>query len=211
MKIDGRTLTPEDSRYASVTNYCWWNGEARFRPYYNVGHVFETREAFAKQVIRDYPHGLPPAEIKGFVYTHGTGCAIGGDGFGWIHLDQLERFWTRFPHIGGVWFGENVELGSNVTIDRGAIGDTEIGDGVKMDNGVHIGHNAQIGRNTLITAHAIVGGSAVVGRDCYLGLGSIIKNHVKVGNGVTIGMGAIILEDVPNGETWIGNPGRKLR
>ena len=210
MKIDGKVLTPAPSNRAGPNNYCWWNGDVKFEPRGNPGHIFETKEDFAVQLIRDYPDG-ETIKITGSPTQMGIGSVVGGKGFGWVQLNPLQQFWTRFPHIGGVWFGSNVELGSNVTIDRGALGDTEIGSGVKIDNGVHIGHNAWIGKNTLITAHAVIGGSAIIGEDCWIGLGAIIKQHVTVGAGATIGMGAIILEDVPAGETWVGNPGRKLR
>lgn len=212
MKIQtNRELTPATSQVSGPDNYCWWNGEYSTEPHESAGYVFRDKATFARQVYADYPDRLPEPIISGSVYTHGLGCVVGGDGFGWVKLDKLERFWTRFPHIAGVTFGDNVELGSNVTIDRGVLEDTYIDNGVKIDNGVHVGHNVLIGRNTRIAAHAIIGGGAIIGADCWIGLGAIIKEHVTVGRGATIGMGAIILEDVPAGETWVGNPAHKLR
>ena len=208
MRINDDTLTPTTSLLADSFNYCYWNGEERYQPCHHAGFIFTDKEAFAAQVIRDYPLGRV-LQVEGSAWDHGEGCVIGGPGFGWVALGK-ESKWIRFPHIGNVWFGHNVELGSNVTIDRGAIGDTEIGSGVKIDNGVHIGHGAYIGRNTLITAHAIIGGSVSIGVDCWIGLGAIIKEHVRVGDGAFIGMGAIVLKDVPAGETWVGNPAHRL-
>jgi UDP-3-O-[3-hydroxymyristoyl] glucosamine N-acyltransferase len=203
-------LTPRISTLAGPENYCYWNGEERYEPPRDTGHVFRDKVAFARQIMKDYPNGRD-LDLQGWPTKVGLACAIGQDGFGWIHLDALQRFWTRFPHIGGIWFGENVELGSHVTIDRGAIGSTIIGSGVKIDNGVHVGHNAVIRDHTLVTAHAVIGGSAHIGRDCWIGLGAIIREHITVGNGATIGMGAVVVKDVPAGETWVGNPARKLR
>lgn len=211
MKIQtDKELTPSTSEVAGADNYCYWNGEQKTAPG-GAGYVFRDKAAFARQVYADYPDGLPEPVISGQTYKHGENTVVGGEGFGWVKTDKLERYWTRFPHIAGVTFGYNVELGSNVTIDRGALEDTLIGQGVKIDNGVHVGHNVVIGRNTRIAAHAIIGGGAVIGAECWIGLGAIIKEHVRVGVGATIGMGAIILENVPPGETWAGNPGHKLR
>ncbi len=207
MRLNDLELTPAPSKRAGPSNYCWWNEEPRYQPLGNPGWVFLTKEGMADQIREDYPDGRRPI-ITGEPATIGEGTVIGGDGFGW--LKGLVG-WQRFPHIGGVWFGFNVEIGSNVTIDRGALADTEIGTGVKIDNGVHIGHSAWVGKDTLITAHAILGGSTTIGFDCWIGLGAIIKEHVVIGDGAIIGMGAIVLEDVPAGETWVGNPARKLR
>ncbi len=207
MRLDELELTPAPSKRAGPDNYCWWNGGIRYQPHGNPGWVFRTKETMAEQIREDYPDGTTPV-ISGEPATIGEGTVIGGDGFGWL---KAKQGWKRWPHIGGVWFGFNVEIGSNVTIDRGSIGDTEISTGVKIDNGVQIGHGAWVGKNTLITAHAILGGSTQIGADCWIGLGAIIKEHVHIGDGVTIGMGAIVLQDVPDNEVWVGNPARKLR
>ncbi len=204
-------MTPDISRFAGPDNYCYWNGDPRHEPPEDAGKVYRDKAEFAQRIIDDHPNGLPGPIIGGQEYFHGEGCVIGGPGFGWVMLDKLERFWNRFPDIGGVWFGASVELGSNITIDRGSIRDTTIGPGVKIDNGVHVGHNAFIGANTRIAAHAIIGGSAVIGTKCWIGLGAIIKEQLVIGDGATIGMGAIVLKDVRAGETWVGNPARKLR
>ena len=121
--LNNLELTPAPSKRAGPGNYTWWNGEVRYTPLGNPGWVFKTKEGMAEQIIEDYPNGRP-ALISG-TPIRGPGTVIGGDGFGWIYLDKLKRHRTRFPHIGGVWFGFNVEIGSNVTIDRGALGDTE--------------------------------------------------------------------------------------
>jgi UDP-3-O-[3-hydroxymyristoyl] glucosamine N-acyltransferase len=202
-------LTPAVSTEAGPDNYCYWNGEDKWKPASNVGRFFRSKAMFAEQVYKDYPDGLPEAKITGWPVETGSYVVIGQDGFGWFH-PTIRMHWKRFPHIGGVTFGDEVEVGSHVTIDRGAIGDTYIGTGVKIDNGVHIGHNAIIGANTLITAHAVIGGSAILGQGVYVGLGAVIKNHIYVGPYATIGMGAVVVKDVPYGETWVGNPAAEL-
>ncbi len=209
MRFEGSLLQPAESRRAGPGNYTWWNKSEKYEPLGPVGFMFTNKEAFANQILLDFPDGRE-VNILGAPYTHGTGCAIGGPGFGWVELGDDKSQWTRFPHIGNVWFGREVELGSNVTIDRGAIGDTEIGSGVKIDNGVHVGHSAYIGGSTRIAAHAIIGGSVGIGIDCWIGLGAIIKQHLTIGNSAIIGMGAIVLKDVPAGETWVGNPAHRL-
>ena len=212
MMLNEDYLTPAPSNRAGPNNYTWWNGEEeRFRPLiHEPGFIFPTKEGFAAQIMKDYPEGRE-VEIHGSSYSHGFHTVVGGDGFGWIRLGAKHGPWTRWPHIGGVWFGKGVELGSNVTIDRGQLGDTEIASGVKIDNGVHIGHGAWIGHNTRIAAHAVIGGSAIVAEECWIGLSAVIKQHVVIGAGAIIGMGAVVLKDVGAGETWVGNPARKLR
>lgn len=206
MQVNGNTLTPASRAKAKKLHYTWFNGEGDYP--YSAGYVFDgadAKENFARQVYADHLNRLPAAHIEGNPYTIGEGTVIGGKGFGWFGNPPI-----RFPHIGGVRIGYEVELGSNVTIDRGALDDTVIGDHVKIDNGVHVGHNATIGERSILTAHCIIGGSATVGKDCWIGLGAIIKNQVTIGDGVTVGMGAIVLRDVPDGVTIVGNPARIL-
>lgn len=142
------------------------------------------------------------------LFICGKNCVIGGPGFGYEFEEDGTPF--RIPHLGNVVIGENVELGSNVCIDRAVVGSTVICDNVKIDNLVHIAHNAKIGRNTLIVAGAVIGGSVEIGENCFIGMNASIKQKVKIGNRVTIGAGAVVLKDVPDGETWVGNPAKKL-
>lgn len=198
----GRTLTPAASDAATATNYTWHNGIRNYP--HRAGYVFTSKEAIAEQIYDDYPEGVPVG-IWNTPTIMGAGCVIGGNGFGWYGDPP-----KRFPHIGGVVFGKDVELGSNVTIDRGALGDTTILDNVKIDNGVHVGHNARIGRNSILTAHCIIGGSANIAEKVWVGLGAIIKNQITVGAGATIGMGAIVVKNVEPGVTVVGNPARPM-
>ncbi|RJQ38237.1 hypothetical protein C4559_02065 [Candidatus Microgenomates bacterium] len=136
-------------------------------------------------------------------------AVIGGIGFGFRKNDQGVQ--KRLTHIGGVTIGDNVEIGSFSTIDRGVLSNTIIGSDVKIDSHVHIAHNVIIGDGTLITAGVIVGGSAVIGKKCFIGINSSIRDHVKIGNNVFVGMGSVVVSDIPSNVTIIGNPARILK
>lgn len=130
-------------------------------------------------------------------------------GFGY---EWNETTWTPIRHTGKVLICENVTIHSGANIVRGTADDdfTIIGSGTKIDYGVHVAHNVKIGRNCLIITGSIIGGSVTIGNNCYLGIGCMIKNKVKIGNNVKIGMGAVVLKDIPDNETWVGNPAKKL-
>lgn len=135
-------------------------------------------------------------------------CSLGHDGFGWVRDENGELI--KMPHAGNIVIGKEVSLGAFVCIDRAVVGSTIIDDGTKIDNLVHVGHGAKIGKHCLIVAGAVLGGSCEIGDYSYIGMGALIKNKIKVGKNCTIGMGAVVTKDVPDGETWVGNPARKL-
>ncbi|MFT5395333.1 MAG: UDP-3-O-[3-hydroxymyristoyl] glucosamine N-acyltransferase [Gammaproteobacteria bacterium] len=111
------------------------------------------------------------------------GVVIGADGFG---LAQENGQWLKIPQIGSVTLGDCVEVGANTTIDRGAIGDTIISDGVKIDNQVQIGHNAFVGENTAIAGCVALAGSASIGKRCQIGGASSINGHIVITDDVII-------------------------
>ena len=111
------------------------------------------------------------------------GAVIGGDGFGFA---PDRPAWVKVPQIGGVVLGDDVDIGCNTTIDRGAIGDTEVGNGVKLDNQIQIGHNVKIGEHTVMAACTGVSGSAVIGKRCILGGLSGIAGHIRIGDDVVV-------------------------
>lgn len=152
-------------------------------------------------------HGFQEEAPGPFISPYGT--VIGKDGFGYEWDGEKH---VKFPHLGDVIIGKDVEIGANTCIDRAALeGEfTVIGDGTKIDNLVHIAHNVKIGEGCLIVAGSVIGGSCVIGDRCYIGIGAMIKNKVKIGNDVTIGMGAVVLKDVPDGWTVVGNPAKRL-
>ena len=134
---------------------------------------------------------------------------IGSDGFGYQRNE--DGSFEKFPHIGGVIIEDDVEIGANTCIDRGALGNTIIRNGAKIDNLVHIAHNVVIGRNTAVIANAMIGGSAVVGENTWIAPSASIRDQVTIGNNVTIGMSSLVTKSIPDDEVWIGSPAKKLR
>jgi UDP-3-O-[3-hydroxymyristoyl] glucosamine N-acyltransferase len=123
------------------------------------------------------------------------GAVLGADGFG--HAADSGGY-VRVPQIGSVVLGNDVDVGANTTIDRGAIGDTVIGDGVKIDNQVQVGHNVRIGEHTVIAACAGISGSAVIGRRCMLGGMVGVVGHLEICDDVAV-----------TGRTMVSSPIRR--
>ncbi len=138
----------------------------------------------------------------------GANGTIGLPGFGY-EKDASGSYW-RFPHVGRVVIEDDVEIGSNTCIDRGAIGDTVIGQGSKIDNLVHLAHNVVVGRNVLVIANSMVGGSASIDDDVWLAPSVALMNQIRIGRGATVGLGAVVLKDVPAGAVVVGNPAKAL-
>jgi UDP-3-O-[3-hydroxymyristoyl] glucosamine N-acyltransferase len=109
---------------------------------------------------------------------------LGADGFGFA---PDRGRWEKIEQLGRVVVGDDVEIGANTCIDRGALGDTVIGDGVKIDNLVMIGHNVRIGEHTAIAGCVGIAGSASIGAHCMLGGGSGVNGHVTITDHVVIG------------------------
>lgn len=140
-----------------------------------------------------------------------AGCVIGADGFGFA-LDESRRY-VKFPQVGTVEIGNDVEIGANTCIDRAALGVTRIGDGVKLDNQVHIGHNCQIGNHVVIAAQTGLSGGVTVGDYAIIGGQVGIGDKARIESGAVIGSGAGILTSkiVRAGEPVWGTPARPLR
>jgi UDP-3-O-[3-hydroxymyristoyl] glucosamine N-acyltransferase len=132
-----------------------------------------------------------------------AGSVIGSDGFGFIRVKEKH---VKIPQIGKVEIEDNVEIGAGNTIDRGALGTTRIGKGVKTDNMVHIAHNVVVGENTLLVAQAAISGSAEIGRDVIVGGQVGIGDHVKVGDGTMIGPQSGVAKSLGPGEVVAGTP-----
>ena len=112
-----------------------------------------------------------------------SGVVLGGDGFG---IAQDRDGWIKIPQLGGVLVGDDVEIGANTTIDRGAIEDTVIEDGVKLDNQIQIGHNVRIGAHTAIAGCVGVSGSTTIGKRCLIGGQVGIAGHLEVADDVAV-------------------------
>lgn len=111
------------------------------------------------------------------------GVIIGGDGFGFA---PEKGRWVKVPQVGSVRVGPDVEIGANTTIDRGAIEDTVIEEGVKLDNQIQIGHNVRVGAHSVIAGCTGISGSTIIGRGCIIGGAVGIAGHITIGDGVTI-------------------------
>jgi UDP-3-O-[3-hydroxymyristoyl] glucosamine N-acyltransferase len=136
------------------------------------------------------------------------GCKVGLKGFGFIPLKEKN---LRFPHIGKVLLGDNVELGANCTIDRGSIGDTVIGKNTFLDNQVHVAHNIKIGDNCMIAGQVGFAGSSVIGDNVSIGGQAGISGHLKIGNNVKIAGGSGVIKDIPEGTVVMGYPAVPLK
>ncbi|MDR1742179.1 MAG: UDP-3-O-(3-hydroxymyristoyl)glucosamine N-acyltransferase [Synergistaceae bacterium] len=131
--------------------------------------------------------------------------AIGCDGFGFLPgPDGL----VKIPQIGGVEVGDDVEIGACCAIDRGAIGDTVVGDGTKIDNHVQIGHNVKIGRHCVICAMSGIAGSSVVEDGVTIAVQVGVTDHARIGAGATLAGRAGVTNDVPPGLVVSGFPAR---
>jgi len=117
---------------------------------------------------------------RGLVHA---GAVIGSDGFGFAHDRGT---WVKVPQLGAVVIGDDVEIGANTSIDRGAVEDTVIEDGVKLDNQIQVAHNVRVGAHTAIAGCVGVAGSAVIGKHCAIGGGAGILGHLEIADGTTV-------------------------
>jgi UDP-3-O-[3-hydroxymyristoyl] glucosamine N-acyltransferase len=147
------------------------------------------------------------AVIGDRVILHG-GVRIGQDGFGFAMGPGGHM---KVPQIGRVLIEDDVEIGANSTIDRGALKDTIIGRGTKIDNLVQIGHNVIVGRNCVLVAQVAIAGSTELGDFVVMGGQSGASGHIKLGAGVQIAGTSSVKDSVPAGERWAGTPAQPLR
>lgn len=135
-----------------------------------------------------------------------AGAVIGEPGFGY-ERDE-DGHWAPKAHDYGVYIGEGVHVGANACIDRGSWRNTVIFAGARIDNLVHVAHNVLIGRDAVVVAQAMLGGSVCVGAGAWIGPSASVMQRVKIGDRALVGMGAVVLKDVPNNVTVVGNPAR---
>lgn len=138
-----------------------------------------------------------------------AGCIIGSDGLGHVRNENDE--YEQFPHIGGVVIEDDVEICGNACIERGALGNTIIKKGAKIDNLVLVGHNVLVGSHTGIAANTMIAGSTVIGDYSWIAPCCDIRDYIKIGSRVFIGLGSTVTKDVPDGETWVGSPARLFK
>jgi UDP-3-O-[3-hydroxymyristoyl] glucosamine N-acyltransferase len=154
----------------------------------------------------------PGTTLGDRVLVH-CGAVLGSDGFGFVRDPQTGAY-EKFPQIGRLEIGDDVEIGANCTLDRGALDATVIGGGTKLDNLVHVGHNVRIGRNVVIAAQTGISGSAVIEDNAVIAGQVGIADHVTIGEGVILGAQC----GVPSnkiirgpGELFWGTPARPIK
>ena len=166
-----------------------------------------SRLDFIREQAKKKP--LAANVIVGRNFKHGSNVSIGGDGFGFEKNEQGE--YEFMQHFGDVYIGDDVKIGSNTCIDRGAVEHTQIGNGTKIDNLVHIAHGVKIGDNCLIVAGTVICGSTEIGGNTYIGANVTIREHLKIGQNVYIGMGSVVTKDIPANQMWYGNPAKFIK
>lgn len=122
-----------------------------------------------------------------------SGVVIGADGFGFA---QSPQGWEKIEQLGGVWIGDDVEIGANTCVDRGALDDTVIEDGVKLDNLIQIGHNVRVGAHTAMAGCVGVAGSARIGRRCTIGGGAVVLGHLELVDDVHISAASVVTRSI---------------
>jgi UDP-3-O-[3-hydroxymyristoyl] glucosamine N-acyltransferase len=131
-----------------------------------------------------------------------SGVVIGADGFGFAREATGE--WVKIAQTGRVVIGDDVEIGANTTIDRGALEDTVIEEGVKLDNQIQVGHNVRIGAHTAIAGCVGIAGSAKIGARCTIGGAAVILGHLSLADGVNVSAGTLIGKSIPQAGNYTG-------
>lgn len=137
-----------------------------------------------------------------------AGTVIGSDGFGYVQDGGIHR---KVPQIGNVIVHDDVEIGANVTVDRGALGPTVIGKGTKIDNLVQIAHNVNIGEHCIVVAQVGISGSTRLGNFVVIAGQVGLAGHLKIGNRVTVAAQSGVMNNIPDGEKWFGTPAQPDR
>jgi UDP-3-O-[3-hydroxymyristoyl] glucosamine N-acyltransferase len=142
----------------------------------------------------------PGCRIGARAIVH-AGAVIGADGFG---IAEEDGRWVKIPQVGGVRIGDDVEIGANTTIDRGAMDDTVIGDGVKLDNQIQIGHNCRVGAHTAMAGCVAVAGSAQIGSHCTIGARALILGHLSICDHAHVSADTVISHPIRKPGTYTG-------
>jgi UDP-3-O-[3-hydroxymyristoyl] glucosamine N-acyltransferase len=149
----------------------------------------------------------PSSELGNRVRIH-SGTVVGSDGFGYVQDSGVHR---KVPQIGSVMIRDDVEIGANVTLDRGALGPTIIGRGTKIDNLVQIAHNVTIGEHCLVVSQAGIAGSSKLGNYVVIAGQVGIAGHLKIGNHVSVAAQSGVMRSIPDGEKWLWSPAQPDR
>ena len=149
-----------------------------------------------------------PRTVIGLDCIIGANSVIGSDGFGFASSDNG---WVKIRQLGGVVIGDDVEIGAGCTIDRGALDDTEIGHGVKLDNQVHIAHGCRIGQRTAMAGCVALAGGTVIGADVTVGGMTGFTGHLEVCDKVHVGANALVTQSIRIPGAYLGGAGGVMK
>ncbi|MCD6350698.1 MAG: UDP-3-O-(3-hydroxymyristoyl)glucosamine N-acyltransferase [Armatimonadetes bacterium] len=168
--------------------------------------VFIGREADIGDETIVYPHVFVGERVSiGKRCLLHAGCAVGADGFGYLHTPHGHR---KIPQIGTVVIEDDVEIGANSTVDRATVSATRIGRGTKIDDQVHVAHNCVIGENCVLCGQVGIAGSTTIGNNCILGGQAGVNDHVNIGDNITIAAQAGVFGDLTEPGVYSGYPAR---
>lgn len=205
--------------YAKVSQ--WWQQARGARPppgIHPLAYVAPSAQVAPDAVISAFAYVGERVVISGGTWLHPratvlddckighnchlhSGCVVGADGFGFAKEGAA---WVKIEQLGGVAIGDDVEVGANTTIDRGAISDTRIGNGVKLDNQIQIAHNVVIGENTAIAACVGIAGSTIIGARCTIGGAAGIIGHLKIADDVHISAFSLVQSSIDKPGQYTG-------
>ncbi len=191
------------SNYFFVNNKCFKVPKSRN---INKNTFIYAKKIGSQPVIQENVVIYEHVEIGKNIYIN-AGSTLGTEGFSFekIDLDSKISF-ERLHHNGKLIIGDNVFIGSNVSICRGNLKNTIIHNNVKINNNVHIGHNVEIGNNVIIMANVTICGSVKIGDNVEINAGSTIRDFVEIGSFSRVGMGSVVTKNIPKKELWFGNP-----
>lgn len=172
-------------------------------------HCVLGRGSVVGSDCRLHPHVVlyEETELGSRVIVH-SGARLGSDGFGYTVVDGEH---AKIPQVGRCVVEDDVEIGANTTVDRGSLGDTRIGRGVKLDNLVHVAHNVRVGARSLLAALVGIAGSTRIGEGVWFGGQSGAINQLEIGDGVQVTIQTGVTRDISEGETVTGFPARPHR
>lgn len=184
--------------------------EASLHPSVSIGPyvVLGKCSIGANSTIHAFTHIYDDVQIGNNVVIY-SGAKIGKDGFGFVRNQNHEL--ERFHHFGRVIIEDNVEIGANCCVSKGALDATIIKKGTKVDDLVHVAHNVEIGENCVIIANSVICGGVKIGNCSWVAPSSTIREKISIGENVFVGIGSVVLRDVKSNLVVFGNPAKTIR